>query len=640
MKKSLIMLAAAAILFAGCAKEPSQKIPAGEEITLEIEAGMPAPATKGLVDNDGNAAKANHWIFEVRDIDGKLFYREVKTPANGTLKQTFKVTLIKNQTFDLLFWADNNGGYYDTDDLTNVKLTNESTYAANDDARDAFTTCKTYKSTANEKIQAELTRPFAQINVQTNELPTLWKQCGTTGDQATEYEKFAPNTLVLKAIIPTSFNVQTQKCGELGTAALELTADESYFGYKDDLTSARAKSTYERHISPATLFMDYIFASKDQKDIVDMEFSFTSNFEAVDHKFTSIPLQRNYRTNILGNLMSNEAEWEVVINPEWYTPENNIYASTWGEVAEEIADVDEDNKKIVITTPEEFATIAIGVENGNTYEGWTIELGNDLDMAGKEWTPIGRYEPNARNFKGTFDGKNFTIKNITVKTADRKGNAIFGQVYSPCVIKNLNVTDGLVIATGTNTYTGGLVGHGYATIENCSFKGTVKGGNQVAGIAASGGFTIKNCTFDGSIECKYWGVAGIVGNCQDGGPIEGNTVKGTIIGVSSETAFVGSGIVGCPIYSKTPIKNNYNGMKITYNGEDQVDYPIVGVYNIDDSDLTKSECLLENLATAISGNTWDKTIYTKDSYSIKYNTGAPTVSGYMINYNAATTAAE
>lgn len=834
MKKIFLILSSAALLLAGCAKtEDSPVVNTGDEVTITVEAGMPEVHTKAAADYDGNAVKANHWIMEVRDAQGQLFYRDVKTPDEGTLQQTFKVTLIKNQSYDLLFWADNNGAFYDTDDLTDVQLSDPSGYDGNIDARDAFTACKAYTAKASEKLTAELYRPFAQVNVITTDLETLWAQAATTGVQEETYMKFAPENFIAKVNVPTSFNVKTQLCGEVSTQKVVIKADESYKGYKSDNVTPQDHNNYALHINPATLFMDYIFASKGQKDVVDIDFEFVSNGEKISYAFTSIPVQANYRTNIKGQLFSFDTEWTVDIKPAWESPDYDvdIYETTidninalnqalasdeakdakevvaevtmpkdsddedvtftyanddqtvnitfkgelgtnktitfkndtgaegpanlnitapagsklvfanpmthvvingtsydnvsgtfsansliipegvtvkklsiaeggleihgtvesaevvepkkvtvraceglstevynalkdyiaegfagvevssgvWdiaaGEnwsayAAKEYNNVDEATKTITIASAAQLALLSNEVNGGKTYEDWTFLLANDIDMAGHIFTPIGRYEPDQKMFKGTFNGQNNNIKNIEVSTKDQKGVGVFGKVYAPCVIKNLNVIGATVTAEGTNTYTGGLVGHGYATIENCTFKGNVHGGNQVAGIAASGGFTIKNCTFDGNIYGKYWGIGGIVGNCQDGSPISGNTAKGSIIAnLDTTNPLAAGGIIGCAIYTSTQVKDNYSAMKITFNGEAQTDYPIMGLYNIDDETIAETPdlCKMDNLLTTVAGNKWDKNIYLESAYTIYYNTEAPQCAYMFMNYGAATT---
>ena len=73
-----------------------------------------------------------------------------------------------------------------------------------------------------------------------------------------------------------------------------------------------------------TLSMDYILASKNQQDIKDVELTAKKNSSVLNTQtFSNIPLQRNYRTNILGNLLTTTGVFTVETAPVWASPENN-----------------------------------------------------------------------------------------------------------------------------------------------------------------------------------------------------------------------------------------------------------------------------------------------------------------------------
>jgi len=329
MKKISLFIATAILLFVGCTKYTPATTVVGEEgeVAVSVTASLPGFDTKAAADTDGHAVTVNHWIFEVLDAQGKRFYREERDEVAGILKQTFKIVLVKNQEYDLLFWAENDGGYYNTDSLTNVKINLGGTpegYAANLDSRDAFSASKHYKSVKSESIKAELTRPFAQINVITNDLDTLWKQTAKSiSGHEEEYAKYEPKNFVMKAIVPRSFNVCTQTCGT-ATDSLTIVSEKCYTGYQKDSVTLQPKNNFFLHREKSTLLMDYLFASANENDILDISIVFTSNGSEIYHKFTSIPVRRNYRTNVNGKFMSDETEVNVEIKPAWYTPDFDV----------------------------------------------------------------------------------------------------------------------------------------------------------------------------------------------------------------------------------------------------------------------------------------------------------------------------
>lgn len=254
-----------------------------------------------------------------------------------------------------------------------------------------------------------------------------------------------------------------------------------------------------------------------------------------------------------------------------------------------------------ISTLEELKAFRDEVNAGNTFKGETIELANDIDLGGEEWTPIGHYQ--GGSFNGTFNGNGHTIKGLNIGNQSYgRGTGFFGETFT-AVIKDLTIEGNI----NTNTdYVGGIVGHGYATITNCNFIGSIRSSAyQVGGIAGSGGFTITNCTVDGNISGASW-VGGIIGNCQDGGAYTNCYVKGEI---SADYALAGvgaAGIAAIPLYTTQVISNCYSDT-VTKNAGKEVNAPIIGGYNATVTADTK---------TFLTNNSWNKEKNSNDSFGI------------------------
>ena len=298
MKKALLLFASAALLLVGCAKEQIAENNVGEGLqTVSFTVGVESAVTKAVADNDGKAAKINHWVIQVIDSDNAVYHYKAEDGVVGEKTHTFDVPLIKGQTYDVLFWADTKGAY-NIEDLTNVS---KACYTANADSLDAFyAVVSGFSTTQSTKQDITLKRPFAQLNVVFTDLEKLY----TTIGNDVEYEKFVPKEFVAKAKVPASFDVRSQTAGAADTV-ITVKAATDYNG------------NYVAKKDTSTLYMDYMFASKDTKDVVDIDFSFVSKGVTIAHNFTSIPLQRNYRTNIKGDLMSANAKWEVEVDPNW-----------------------------------------------------------------------------------------------------------------------------------------------------------------------------------------------------------------------------------------------------------------------------------------------------------------------------------
>lgn len=254
-----------------------------------------------------------------------------------------------------------------------------------------------------------------------------------------------------------------------------------------------------------------------------------------------------------------------------------------------------------ISTLEELKAFRDEVNAGNTFKGETIELANDIDLGGEEWTPIGHYQ--GGSFNGTFNGNGHTIKGLNIGNQSySRGTGFFGETFT-AVIKDLTIEGNI----NTNTdYVGGIVGHGYATITNCNFIGSIRTSSyQVGGIAGSGGFTITNCTVDGNISGASW-VGGIVGNCQDGGAYTNCYVKGEISADFAHYGVGAAGIAAIPLYTSQAISNCYSDT-VTKNGGKEVNAPIIGVYN---------DTVTADTKTFLTNNSWNKEKNSNDTFGI------------------------
>ena len=269
--------------------------------------------------------------------------------------------------------------------------------------------------------------------------------------------------------------------------------------------------------------------------------------------------------------------------------------------------VEDEKGNVTISNEAGLFWFAKQANAGNNFAGKTVTLANDIALT-KAWTPIGIYTDSKTHFKGTFDGQNHTVSGVEVTENGTKGVGFFGKVYTG-TIKNLTV-EGTITATNCD-YVGGIVGHGYATISNCTFKGNVgstKNTMQVGGIAGSGGFTITNCSVYGNVTAECW-AGGIVGNCQDGGAYTNCYVEGVI---SAERSYWGGGAAGItpvPLYPSQVISSCYSNTVVKVAGK-EVNCPIIATYNnpLDYNGYTGD--------LKIYDNSWNKQKNSNDNYPI------------------------
>ena len=138
-----------------------------------------------------------------------------------------------------------------------------------------------------------------------------------------------------------------------------------------------------------------------------------------------------------------------------------------------------------------------------------ITLDTDIDLTGKDWTPIGTDYDNS--YKGTFDGGGHTITGLTFTTNDEYAG-LFGWLNRAGTVKNV-VMEGVQI-TSNQIYggsIGGVVGYSWGTIENCSVSGSVSGTVYVGGVVgAQIGGSITGCSSSATVKgtVDVGGVAG------------------------------------------------------------------------------------------------------------------------------------
>lgn len=178
-----------------------------------------------------------------------------------------------------------------------------------------------------------------------------------------------------------------------------------------------------------------------------------------------------------------------------------------------------------------FCLLANGSIDGESknFDGWTLSLGNSIDLENSEWKPI-------RSFAGTFDGKGYEITGLNVNDTggdfNSKPAGMFEKLVSPGRILNLAVS-GSVQAGGKINYVGGIVGttESGSEIRFCRSNIAVKvnaeksttNGMAYGGVAGKVQGAISNCLNEGTItvdniekNCYIGGVAGqVVGSAAD-----------------------------------------------------------------------------------------------------------------------------
>ena len=156
----------------------------------------------------------------------------------------------------------------------------------------------------------------------------------------------------------------------------------------------------------------------------------------------------------------------------------------------------ESDGSYTVTSADGLMNVAELVNGGKS--DINITLTADIDLTGKDWTPIGTDYNNS--YTGTFDGGGHTIKGLTVTTNDQFVG-LFGSLGKAGTVKNV-VMEGVQITNNHGSgYVGGVAGNSDGTIENCSVSGSVSGTAYVGGVVGVQWFgSITGCSSSATVK--------------------------------------------------------------------------------------------------------------------------------------------
>lgn len=228
--------------------------------------------------------------------------------------------------------------------------------------------------------------------------------------------------------------------------------------------------------------------------------------------------------------MKNAADWQA----------GGEYTYTVSLAAEK-GYIIEDDGSYTVTSADGLMNIAKLVNGGKT--DINITLDKNIDLTGKDWTPIGTSYSNS--YTGTFDGGGHTITGLTVTTND-EGVGLFGYLGKAGTVKNV-VMEGVQI-TSNQIYggkIGGVAGYSDGTIENCSVSGSVSGTVYVGGVVgAQWEGSITGCSSSATVKGTVY-VGGVTGQTNSSATLTACYATGNvIIEIHPTNNISGGGLVG------------------------------------------------------------------------------------------------
>lgn len=317
MNKKLFlgMFAAAGMLLAtSCSNDELDVVQSGNEAQVTFSLGLEGGiATRAI--SDGKSADV--LMYAVFDKDGERINTIQKVSKTGvTFPTTENITLAKGQTYKVAFWAQDNDckAYTVSDDMNvTVNYANDENKVNNDETRDAFFKTVEFTVTGSTSIDVELKRPFAQINVGVTKED--WDAAVDSGIT------IAQSSVVIKNAA-TSLNLLDGKVSgetEVSYSLANIPSDPAIL--KVDTDGDGEKEEYNwlsmSYILPADATTG--FAKTTLENIAFVFSPQNGNYSNIEFNqgLNSVPVQRNWRTNILGTILTGEIQFNISIDQEF-----------------------------------------------------------------------------------------------------------------------------------------------------------------------------------------------------------------------------------------------------------------------------------------------------------------------------------
>ena len=549
MNKNLFfgMFAAACMLLqTSCSNDELEVVQSVDEAQVTFSLGLEGGIGSRAISDGTGAKKLVYAVYKLDANNNPVLQKVVDSDANGQfvdneafdngLTETVNITLAKGQTYQVAFWAQNPScTAYTTTDLKNVGISYEKA-TNNNETRDAFFKTVEFEVSGNKTIDVELKRPFAQINVGVTSED--WEAAVKSGIEIEKSKVIIDNAA-------TSINLLTGVVGgeETVTYGLKEIPNELL---KVDTDGNGVKEEYN------WLSMSYILVNDDNDQDVDndktwgddratlnsLQFTFapkSGNNIEFKEGLNSVPVQRNWRTNILGKILTGDIQFNITIDPA-YDDDINV-EDNWADGYS----YDETTGTYHVYTTEGMIAVAALVDEANDgFVDKTILLENDIDLSASNWNPMGDNRTD-KAFKGIFDGQNHMISGAHITGDHCWDGSVYGSkegwglfsVLDGASVKNLKM-DGATFASytvisgaiagyasnttfenieisntkiaGYNWYTGGVVGwaEGECTFKDINLDNTVSvgtlwdshgqcAGGIAGGVSSSAKITIEDC---------------------------------------------------------------------------------------------------------------------------------------------------
>lgn len=557
MKKNLFMsmLAIAGMLFAtSCSQDELLNEPTtGDYVSAKFTISTPEGIGTRAAVNVGEGTTVNYVACAVYDATGEEMpdLRQYRPITNKTAE--YSIRLVKGQAYRVAFFAyygEDNGisDYYDMQYLTDIKIKDAK---SNIEHRDAFTNY--VDVTAQESMKAvekpvTLYRPFAQLNL------------GAVAEDIEAAKKagvVVTNSKITVSNVYTEFDaynnaiVAGAQSKEVTFTMNEIPGQDLYVDMDNDATTADESFEY--------LALNYLLVGNagSEKELTDVTFEWkTANNKTNSPAtvFKNIPVQRNYRTNIIGYLLTNPAQFNITIDEKFEKPDYKlVYAGGTAEHPEKLETVLEkvgaEKNPIIKVATGSYVSWTTGASHGSTplidatntvTETITIEGEGKNSVLVVDGAGVGSLRA-ANGAKLIV--KNMTIVDNSVSYAEDAWELTYLEFAGNLEFNNVTFNSGIQLQTE------GSEAALNATFTNCTF---ITNEESVYSVWVSDGTsTFSNCKFQGTrglkMHEKYGSeIAEVIIDACEFGPL--SKKPGVAIGdlnADTKVTIKNSSFIGC-----------------------------------------------------------------------------------------------
>ena len=509
MKKVLFMGAIAAMLL-GTASCSNDMEPAMGDNTVQFTIELPG-AIESRAISDG--LTANKLTVAVYDANGNEL-TDLKVNKDIPHQTTVEFKLVKGQTYSFAFWAQAEDAPYSFSTATKTVTVDygEGKVDCNNESRDAFYAYKTYEVTGPVNETIKLTRPFAQLNFGADDLEDAVK-AGITPSESQ----------VVVSKVGTAFNLATGKTeGEQENVTFKLAAIPTDTDPKYVVGENEYGKLVVNNKDYGWLAMNYFLAPGDDA-IIEATMTVKTNKADVVVPATNVPVKKNHRTNIVGSLFTEDANFNVIID-EQFDADFNIYENYKVYNVDEDANFAEILNEINTNQPERVViNIADGAKLTYTIPSARYAMIDENNTKTKEISFIGagkeqsilHVDGNGVSGIKITNGANVIFRNLTLTDDTRynyeNGNNAWEFAYlelqGNMFFENVKISDG-VQTEGNDSQ---------MTFCDCDFisdgnskRNPEKQSDEYAIWISSGLVKFTNCTFTGFRAAKIHNCYGTV----------------------------------------------------------------------------------------------------------------------------------